>query len=108
MTHFGSSPSDQRGESSMQRNTLSRFAAAAATAAVLQIGAAQAHEQPLPFLPPPFAKLDHVFLIMMENQTSTDIIGNSNAPFINAYAKIANHATNYFGVGHPSLPNNPE
>ena len=52
-----------------------------------------------------FGKLDHVFLIMMENQTDTDILGNPNAPFINAYARVANRATNYFAVGHPSAPN---
>ena len=52
-----------------------------------------------------FGKLDHVFLILMENQTNTDILGNPNAPFINAYSKVANHATNYFAVGHPSAPN---
>ena len=52
-----------------------------------------------------FGRLDHVFLIMMENQTDTDILGNPNAPFINAYARVANRATNYFAVGHPSAPN---
>jgi hypothetical protein len=52
-----------------------------------------------------FGHLDRVFLIMMENQTNTDILGSQNAPFINAYAKIANQATNYFAVGHPSAPN---
>jgi hypothetical protein len=52
-----------------------------------------------------FGDLDHVFLIVMENQTNTDILGSPNAPFINAYAKVANQATNYFAVGHPSAPN---
>lgn len=52
-----------------------------------------------------FGRLDHVFLIIMENQTDTDIIGNSNAPFINSYAAVANQATDYFAVGHPSAPN---
>ena len=52
-----------------------------------------------------FGKLDHVFLIMMENETNTDILGNPNAPFINAYSHVANSATDYFAVGHPSLPN---
>ena len=52
-----------------------------------------------------FGKLDHVFLIMMENETKTDIIDNANAPFINSYAHVANQATNYFAVGHPSAPN---
>src|SRR6516164_9409966 len=52
-----------------------------------------------------FGRLDHVFLIIMENQTNTDILGNPSAPFINAYAKVANQETNYFAVGHPSAPN---
>ncbi len=52
-----------------------------------------------------FGRLNHVFLIMMENQTSTDILGNASAPFINAYARQVNRATNYFAVGHPSAPN---
>ncbi len=52
-----------------------------------------------------FGRLDHVFLIIMENETDTDILGNSNAPFINAYAHRANQASNYFAVGHPSAPN---
>jgi hypothetical protein len=42
---------------------------------------------------------------MMENETDTDILGNANAPFINAYAQTANRATNYFAVGHPIAPN---
>ena len=74
------------------------FVALAAVAA-LATGTAQANEQGS------FGQLDHVFLIIMENQSDTDIIGNANAPFINAYAKVANQATNYFAVGHPSAPN---
>ena len=49
--------------------------------------------------------LDHVFLIMMENHAYGQIIGNSDAPFINQLAQSANLATNYFAVGHPSLTN---
>lgn len=49
--------------------------------------------------------LDHVFLIMMENHGFNQIIGNPNAPFINAYAMNANLAINYYAVGHPSLTN---
>jgi phosphatidylinositol-3-phosphatase len=52
-----------------------------------------------------FGRLDHVFLIMMENQTNTDILNNPNAPFINQYAAQVNQATQYFAVGHPSAPN---
>ncbi|MEI6543765.1 MAG: alkaline phosphatase family protein [Methylococcales bacterium] len=49
--------------------------------------------------------LDHVFVIVMENHAFGQIIGNADAPFINAYASQANLATNYYGVGHPSLTN---
>src|ERR1700744_533728 len=50
-------------------------------------------------------KLDHVFIIMMENHGYAEIIGDPNTPFINSYAKSANLATNYFAVAHPSLTN---
>jgi hypothetical protein len=49
--------------------------------------------------------LDHVFIIMMENHYIGQVLGNANAPYITAYAATANLATNYFGVGHPSLTN---
>jgi hypothetical protein len=50
-------------------------------------------------------RLDHVFVIMMENHGYSQIIGNPNAPFINQMAKSANLATNYFAIAHPSLTN---
>lgn len=50
-------------------------------------------------------RLDHVFVVMMENHAYSQIIGNTNAPFINSYAKSANLANNYYAVGHPSLTN---
>jgi hypothetical protein len=76
----------------------------AATAAMaFGTGAVQGNELEFPW--EHHGKLDHVFLIVMENQTDTDILGNANAPFINAYVKVANQATNYFAVGHPSAPN---
>jgi hypothetical protein len=53
----------------------------------------------------PIPHFDHVFVIMMENHAFSQIIGNVNAPFINQYAQSANLATNYFGIGHPSLTN---
>jgi phosphatidylinositol-3-phosphatase len=76
---------------------------AAVAAAALGIGIVNANE--IAASKTKFVKLDHVFLIMMENQTDTDILGNSNAPFINSYANVANQAKNYFAVGHPSAPN---
>jgi hypothetical protein len=50
-------------------------------------------------------KLDHVFLIMMENHGYAQILTNPYAPFINKEAATANLATNYFAVAHPSLTN---
>jgi hypothetical protein len=50
-------------------------------------------------------RLDHVFLIVMENHGFSQIINNPNAPFTNTLAKSANLATNYFAVAHPSLTN---
>ncbi len=50
-------------------------------------------------------RLDHVFVIMMENHAYSQIVGNTSAPFTNQYLKTANTANNYFAVAHPSLTN---
>jgi phosphatidylinositol-3-phosphatase len=50
-------------------------------------------------------RLDHVFVIMMENHGYNQIIGNPDTPFAASYARSANSATNYFAVAHPSLTN---
>jgi hypothetical protein len=50
-------------------------------------------------------KFQHVFVIMMENTGYNLLIGNPNAPWINAAATKYGLATNYFGVTHPSQPN---
>jgi phospholipase C len=47
----------------------------------------------------------HVFVIMMENTSYGSLIGNANAPWINAAAQANGLATSYFGVTHPSQPN---
>lgn len=65
-------------------------------------GSAYAAEGAIPHGVP---RLDHVFVIMMENHGYAQILNNPNAPFINAYAKSANSSSNYFAVGHPSLTN---
>jgi len=56
-------------------------------------------------VPKGIPRLDHVFVIMMENHGYNQIIGNPDTPFGNSYAKSANLATNYFAVAHPSLTN---
>src|SRR5215472_6082447 len=52
------------------------------------------------------SKLDHIFVIMMENHQTKQIIGNTaDAPYINSLADANGVALNYYGVTHPSLPN---
>ena len=65
-------------------------------------GTAVANEGPSPA---GINRLDHVFVIMMENHGYGEIMNNPNAPFINQLATTANLATNYYGVAHPSLTN---
>lgn len=49
--------------------------------------------------------LDHVFVIVMENHSYSEVIGSPSAPYINSLANSGAVATNYFAVAHPSLPN---
>ena len=48
---------------------------------------------------------DHVFVIVMENHSYSEIIGSSAAPYINSLLPSGGLATSYYGVTHPSLPN---
>lgn len=47
----------------------------------------------------------HVIWIVFENQGYEKVIGNGGLPFTNRLASECGLATNYFGVGDPSLPN---
>ena len=47
----------------------------------------------------------HVFVIMLENHSKSSVLGDPNAPYINALAKEYAVAENYYGVTHPSEPN---
>src|SRR5215472_13148123 len=51
------------------------------------------------------SRYDHIFVIVEENHSFTDVIGNPAAPNLNALASTYGVATNYFGVTHPSEPN---
>ncbi len=53
----------------------------------------------------PASASSHVVVIVMENEEATDVIGSSEAPFVNRLARRFALATHYFGVAHPSLPN---
>lgn len=70
--------------------------------AVVLAGTASAQEGKVPKGIP---RLDHVFVIMMENHGYNQIIGNPDTPFAESYANSANSATNYFAVAHPSSTN---
>ena len=56
-------------------------------------------------IPTGIPELNHVFVIVLENHSYSDIRSNASAPFINSMADTGNIATNYFAVSHPSLPN---
>lgn len=81
---------------------MKRIIAVAGVAAGMVCGFALAAEGPVPGGIP---KLDHVFVIMMENHGFSQIIGNPSAPFTNSYALTANLAMNYYAIAHPSLSN---
>jgi hypothetical protein len=52
---------------------------------------------------PPF---DHVVVVVMENHSYADIIGNTNdAPWINALAAYGANFSSSFAIEHPSEPN---
>src|SRR5215469_3217309 len=52
-----------------------------------------------------FPQYDHVFLLIMENEGSVQVVGNQFAPILNALAQDYGVATNYTGVADPSEPN---
>ena len=56
-------------------------------------------------VPKGIPKLDHVFVIMMENHGYSQIVGNPDTPFANELARSGNTASNYFAIAHPSLTN---
>ncbi len=51
------------------------------------------------------ARLDHVFVIMLENHSQSSVIDDVNAPYLTSLAHKYAMADMYFGVTHPSMPN---
>ncbi len=51
------------------------------------------------------ARLDHIFVITLENHSRDGVIGDPNAPFITWLAHHYGEAADYYGVTHPSEPN---
>lgn len=60
--------------------------------------AAQTEAQPLP-------RPDHIVIIIEENKSYAQIVGNKDAPYINALARRGALFTQSYGVAHPSQPN---
>jgi phosphatidylinositol-3-phosphatase len=77
-----------------------RLQAVVALAAVVA-GVALDRADPAITLPPP----RRVAVLVLENRSYEQVIGNPSAPFINRLARRYALATNYFAVGHRSLPN---
>lgn len=70
-------------------------------------GRATASHSPaaVPSAPPTPARLQHVVVIVEENKPASSVIGNPDAPFVNALAQAGAQAQQYSAVAHPSLPN---
>ena len=50
---------------------------------------------------------DHIFVIMMENHTYQQVVGNPTFPYLNNLinSNKVNVGTSYYAVGHPSFTN---
>jgi len=67
----------------------------------------------IPRLPPsptvlagaPLAPVHHIFVIVMENKSYSEVIGNPAARYENELVASYGLATRYYAVAHPSLPN---
>lgn len=55
--------------------------------------------------PPPAATADHVFLVVLENHSFGQVIGNPVMPYLNGLATAHSLAADYFANAHPSIPN---
>ena len=47
----------------------------------------------------------HVFIVVEENHSFNDVIGNNNMPYLNSLVSANGLATQYYADAHPSLPN---
>jgi phosphatidylinositol-3-phosphatase len=59
-------------------------------------------QTPAPVGQPTFS---HVVLLVEENHSYSEVIGNSSMPYLNSLASKYGLATEYFADGHPSIPN---
>ena len=50
-------------------------------------------------------RLDHIYVIMLENHSQSSVVGDVNAPYLTHLAHTYATADHYYGVTHPSMPN---
>jgi hypothetical protein len=55
--------------------------------------------------PGPVARPSKIAVLTLENRSYGQVIGSHSAPYINQLARKYSLATNYYAIGHPSLPN---
>jgi hypothetical protein len=72
------------------------FCASVVSCFVFGISQAQAESLPRP---------DHIVIVIEENKSFSQIIGNREAPYINELAKRGALFTQSYGITHPSQPN---
>ncbi len=53
----------------------------------------------------PRSRSSHVIVVVMENAEYGEVIGSSQAPYVNSLARRYGLMTHSFAIGHPSLPN---
>lgn len=52
-----------------------------------------------------FPTFSHVFLVLEENHSFSDVVGNSSMPYFNSLVSKYGLAKQYFANAHPSIPN---
>jgi hypothetical protein len=76
------------------------LAVLAAAALVVAESAATVPADPTGRFPEPA----RVAVLVLENRSYDEVIGNPDAPYLNALARRYALATRYYAIGHPSLP----
>jgi len=85
------------------RTIFALFALCSVAALQFACGGGSARVQtPVPANPPTFS---HVVLVVEENHSYSEVIGNASMPYFNSLASQYGLATQYFADAHPSLPN---
>ncbi|HXA85999.1 MAG TPA: alkaline phosphatase family protein, partial [Candidatus Dormibacteraeota bacterium] len=76
------------------------------TATLIFAGCGGVSSKQVTTMPPPAAATaDHVFVVMLENHSFGQVIGNPVMPYLNGLATAHSLAADYFADAHPSIPN---